>query len=1134
MSSDSKRKVSDADASRCKKQKPSGHDTPVRRDLLQRCYATVTTLRGHVLLHLPGSSRLRRKKIASLGTSESISETEAQLVQLLDTTLVCSHQQDHHVQDTRWEQWVSFSQKGDESYVTISNGLAGSLYSQSEIVDFVIWSLFSKELKSGRRPKHLLCDGFRKVTGPTDKGATSIPNIFSLYPNSHVKALREAPWPQLLALLGQSGERMMIDLLLDSSIYIPLQAGFYNYYQICGIPLSELDLSGNASSLRKDGLPQCRKPAEITLVRSRIFYAKPSLTSRGLVQSGFKHIHVLNRCLHLSKPDKEVRIADSESQAEQRGNTIKVMMYMFPRQFRLHNVFTSQVDHSQTAQRFQDYTLREEEIALAFPPKPDAPTAQLAKVPKRLRGEAGALVERLRILHGRCSYVELLGHYCPCMFDIPSRSRRPGLKRESGKHRNSQGVKATLSQGRRSLKKKHLRKQAPSTQMLPQPQIQYKSLVEIATPKAQVSAFCQAVLSKIIPDQFWGEGETQAHNKEAALKKVDHFIQLRRFESVSLHEIMQDLKITDISWLQPPGLRDQKPSKTDAAKRHEIFHEFLYYVFDSLLIPLIRSHFYVTESNTHRYQVFYFRHEVWKYVAEPSMAKLKENMLDEVKLDDALRILQSRPLGFSQVRLLPKGDKLRPIMNLRRRALARGPTKKLGPSINTILGPVHTLLKLERTLHPSKLGSTMFSVSDIYTRLKAFKQNLEPNHTRFYFAKVDVTAAFDTIPQAAVVQLMGSVPSQAEYVVTKHAEVKPGDRDALPGDKAASKPIRRWHAQALAEGNKNRFRERLEKGLAGKKKNTVFVESAMRKTHSVHDLMDLLAQHVEQNLVKVGKKYYRQKTGIPQGSVLSSFLCNYFYADLERKHLGFLDGPDTLLLRLIDDFLLITLDRDKAVQFVEKMHGGLPDYGVVVNPKKTLINFDMWCRSGEVYKTDQGMGFPYCGTLINTQTLDIAKDREKNVDVDISASLTVDHGRAPGQNFQRKVLNAFKIQSHLMFFDTTHNSTRTVLQSLHGAFCETATKMWAYIRCLAKARQPSSNIIIRTISKLVDVAFLLLTGKSRTMRYPQYTCEVRKSQVAAIACLAFSKVLTKRQTKYGQVIAWLDRQAEKIGAGQAY
>lgn len=36
------------------------------------------------------------------------------------------------------------------------------------------------------------------------------------------------------------------------------------------------------------------------------------------------------------------------------------------------------------------------------------------------------------------------------------------------------------------------------------------------------------------------------HNKKMVLQKVDHFIRLRRFETMSLHEVIQDLKV---SWI---------------------------------------------------------------------------------------------------------------------------------------------------------------------------------------------------------------------------------------------------------------------------------------------------------------------------------------------------------------------------------------------------------------------------------------------------------------------------------------------------------------------------------------------------------------------------------------------------------
>ena len=159
---------------------------------------------------------------------------------------------------------------------------------------------------------------------------------------------------------------------------------------------------------------------------------------------------------------------------------------------------------------------------------------------------------------------------------------------------------------------------------------------------------------------------------------------------------MSSLQTTAIGWLLGPGHQGEKSCQTDTAKRLEIFHEFLYFVFDSLLMPLIRNNFYVTESNAHRYQVFFFRHDVWRKVAEPTMRLLKQTMLEEVKLDDVRRILASRKLGYSQVRLLPKGNRLRSITNLRRRQMMTTQSKILGPSINSVLGPVHTMLRLEK------------------------------------------------------------------------------------------------------------------------------------------------------------------------------------------------------------------------------------------------------------------------------------------------------------------------------------------------------------------------------------------------------------------------------------------------------
>lgn len=87
-----------------------------------------------------------------------------------------------------------------------------------------------------------------------------------------------------------------------------------------------------------------------------------------------------------------------------------VLKYIFPRQFNLHNVFTSEVDKKETIQRHKDYTLREQEIACL---KSKQKQGREIPIPKRLKGKPLELVVKLQKLHRNCPYNALLKYYCP-------------------------------------------------------------------------------------------------------------------------------------------------------------------------------------------------------------------------------------------------------------------------------------------------------------------------------------------------------------------------------------------------------------------------------------------------------------------------------------------------------------------------------------------------------------------------------------------------------------------------------------------------------------------------------------------------------------------------------------------------
>lgn len=232
----------------------------------------------------------------------------------------------------------------------------------------------------------------------------------------------------------------------------------------------------------------------------------------------------------------------------------------------------------------------------------------------------------------------------------------------------------------------------------------------MACPTANVSAFCRAVVANVVPRQIWGDDD----NRRTVMHYIDQFVSLRKFETLTLHEVTQKLQvctrpflahsfpetsqITSVSWLQLPGqYGTEKLARSDFEKRKEVFQEFVYWVFDSFLMPLIRSNFYVTESNAHRNRLFYFRHDVWRMLTEPSLSTLRLKMFEDMPTDRVNRLLAARPLGFSKIRLLPKKQGIRMIMNLKRRQqVTRYGAVTLGRSINSVMTPIFNAITYEK------------------------------------------------------------------------------------------------------------------------------------------------------------------------------------------------------------------------------------------------------------------------------------------------------------------------------------------------------------------------------------------------------------------------------------------------------
>ncbi|CEL53334.1 Telomerase reverse transcriptase OS=Bos taurus GN=TERT PE=3 SV=2 [Rhizoctonia solani AG-1 IB] len=335
------------------------------------------------------------------------------------------------------------------------------------------------------------------------------------------------------------------------------------------------------------------------------------------------------------------------------------------------------------------------------------------------------------------------------------------------------------------------------------------------------------------------------------------------------------------------------------------------------------------------------------------------------------------------------------------------------PSVNQVLNAAFHILNYEKSEKPELLGASVFGVNDIYRKLATFKAAARlPDGTmpKLYFVKLDVRACFDTIDQDKLLQILRHTLTQKAYMVRKFSQLQ----------FSTGQPRRSFRKRAVPDWDHTHFMTYAAK-VAACLRHVIFADQVVYGFDYMEDVLDLLEEHITDNIVRIGSELYRQVVGIPQGSVLSTLLCAIFYGDLERTKLVFTADPGNVLLRFVDDYLFITTDVTAARKFLSIMHQGHPEYGCIIAEEKTLTNFvDVGTHTTVLppdaecvckYATTQRLriltcfiDFPWCGRVIHMRELSVQWDYGRYNGRHVAHGLTVDYGRQPGAKFRTRFL----------------------------------------------------------------------------------------------------------------------------------
>lgn len=105
-------------------------------------------------------------------------------------------------------------------------------------------------------------------------------------------------------------------------------------------------------------------------------------------------------------------------------------------------------------------------------------------------------------------------------------------------------------------------------------------------------------------------------------------------------------------------------------------------------------------------------------------------------------------------------------------------------------------------------------------------------------------------------------------------------------------------------------------------------------------LINVIKQIVTLQSLKIGRLLYRVQIGLCQGGAggLSPKLCDLYYSGLDSGLRSFTSSNQSFLLRGMDDYLYVSTDKSKVMDFYNFVIQGIPLYNSRFNAKKLVTN----------------------------------------------------------------------------------------------------------------------------------------------------------------------------------------------------
>ena len=186
-----------------------------------------------------------------------------------------------------------------------------------------------------------------------------------------------------------------------------------------------------------------------------------------------------------------------------------------------------------------------------------------------------------------------------------------------------------------------------------------------------------------------------------------------------------------------------------------------------------------------------------------------------------------------------------------------------------------------------------------------------------------------------------------------------------------------------------------------------------------------------------------------------------------------------LLVRIVDDFLLISTSKQTSIRFMERLNKGIPGLGVRINSEKSRANYPLTLESTASGKAKEvaiyHKFFPWCGLIVDTKTCEISLDYKRFVGSQATETVVIHRMGNEGLHLKKKMKAFVRPRCcQKLLFSSCINGIDMIRLNFFQTFILCAIKLKYYLNGSGYTSLKNHQFIYNSACDTIQFAFLLI------------------------------------------------------------